>query len=316
MSGPPRTAGAPHAPEVGRLARILGAFHVTGVFWYRIHAFGVRIVPEALRGPVIAAFASVFSVLLVRIRRAIAANLDTALGPAGPLARQIRAARTLFRFAWSLTERWERLASKAEFSFEAEGLEHWTSLASREGGFIIGTAHVGNWEVGSELPASRFSRTIHVVREAEMDPRAQALVAERLTRAMGPGYVTHFAAADPALGKTLLEAIDKGDIVALQVDRPRAGGRTVETRMFGRPFALPAGPLALARTAGVPILPVFVLREGRRRYRVVLRPPVAVEASADRQADFRRAATRLAEEVERAIRRVPDQWFCFRRLWP
>jgi lauroyl/myristoyl acyltransferase len=131
----------------------------------------------------------------------------------------------------------------------------------------------------------------------------------------GDLYTTHFA-EDPQLGVRLLEALRRDEIVALQGDRPRAGGRTVETRLFGRPYALPVGPAALARAAGVPIVPVFVLRQGRRRYRCILRPPIAVAQSADRQRDLAEALNRFAADLETAIRREPHQWFCFRRIWP
>jgi len=42
------TAGAeqPHAPRVGRLARLLGPLKVTGVFWYKFHRFGITILPN------------------------------------------------------------------------------------------------------------------------------------------------------------------------------------------------------------------------------------------------------------------------------
>jgi KDO2-lipid IV(A) lauroyltransferase len=63
------------------------------------------------------------------------------------------------------------------------------------------------------------------------------------------------------------------------------------------------------------MLPVFVFREARRSYRVVFRPPIRVERSADRSADLARAMTRVAADIEWAIRRKPNQWFCFRRLW-
>lgn len=36
----------PHAPVPGRFAKILGTFHVTGYFWYRIHEIGVSILPN------------------------------------------------------------------------------------------------------------------------------------------------------------------------------------------------------------------------------------------------------------------------------
>ena len=86
--------------------------------------------------------------------------------------------------------------------------------------------------------------------------------------------------------------------------------------MFGRPFQLPPGPAALARTAGAPLLPVFVFRTGRRRYRVVFRPPIQPPRTDDPAADLAVAMRRVAAEVEGAIRRAPHQWYCFRRLWP
>jgi len=86
--------------------------------------------------------------------------------------------------------------------------------------------------------------------------------------------------------------------------------------VFGRPFPLPAGPAVLARTARVPMLPVFALREGRRRFRLVFRPPIEVARTADRGADLEAAMGSVAGEIEYAIRRAPEQWFVFRSLWP
>jgi lauroyl/myristoyl acyltransferase len=104
-------------------------------------------------------------------------------------------------------------------------------------------------------------------------------------------------------------------VVALQGDRPRAGGRTVMTSLFRRPMPLPIGPAALARAAEVPILPVFNFREGRFLMRTVVRPPFQVAKTADRSADIAAAAHHLAAEIEWAIRERPYQWFCFRKLW-
>jgi KDO2-lipid IV(A) lauroyltransferase len=75
------------------------------------------------------------------------------------------------------------------------------------------------------------------------------------------------------------------------------------------------GPLALARQTGVPLLPAFVYRTGRRRYRVVFHPPIEVGRSGDRRADLLAAARRLAGELEVAIRRSPYEWYVFRALW-
>lgn len=38
----------PHAPEAGRIRRLLGPFYITGVFWFRCHKFSVRYLPNWL----------------------------------------------------------------------------------------------------------------------------------------------------------------------------------------------------------------------------------------------------------------------------
>ena len=126
----------------------------------------------------------------------------------------------------------------------------------------------------------------------------------------------HFQNGDPLQAVVLVEALERGEIVAVQADRPHAGGKTVAATLFGRSFPLPAGPAVLARTAGVPMLPVFALREGRRRFRLVFRPPIEVARTADRGADLEAAMGSVAGEIEYAIRRAPEQWFVFRPLWP
>jgi lauroyl/myristoyl acyltransferase len=304
----------PHAPEGGWSRRLLGPFHVTGVFWFRLHQLGILFLPRWALGLMIGLFSTFFWIALRKIRAAIAANLEAVLGPCGWWERQRRIHRTFRTFAWCLSERYERLSTSRVFTVEAEGLEAWSERAGVTGGFILVTAHMGAWEVGSMVPATRDGRRVHVVREAETDPRAQRFIEGLIRRCGGELYTTHFA-DDPQLGVDLLDALRAGEIVALQGDRPRAGGRTVEGTLFGRPFALPVGPAALARAAGVPIVPVFVLREGRLRYRCLLCPAIHVTQSADRQRDLSDALARFAADLEGAVRREPHQWFCFRRLW-
>jgi lauroyl/myristoyl acyltransferase len=306
----------PHAPETGWARRLLGPLHVTGVFWYRFHGWGARSWPASGLWIAVTLFTSFFFLTLIKIRGAVAHNLEAVLGPCGWTRRQLRIWKTLWTFAWCLTERYERLRTTRRFDLRAAEPERWDELRRSGGGFILVTGHAGNWEVGSMLPAAAEARTVHVVREAETDPRAQRYIAELIRQQAGGGrYLTHFA-EDPRLGVLLLDALRRGEIVALQGDRPRAGGRTATQTLFGRPFPLPVGPAALARAAGVPLVPVFVFREGRRRYLCDIRPPIHVPAAADRTAGLDEALRRFAAELERAIAAHPHQWFCFRRLWP
>jgi KDO2-lipid IV(A) lauroyltransferase len=253
---------------------------------------------------------------LRNIRAAIAANLEPVLGPCGWWERQVRIHRTMHEFAWCLSERYERLAVGRRPQAVCQDEEVWRAVLASGTGFLMVTGHLGAWEVGSMAPASEERRRVHLVREAEADPEADRFIRDLVERSASGLFQTHFfAAGEPRFGAVLLDALRAGDIVALQGDRPRAGGRTLAVPLFGRPFPFPIGPPALARAAGAPLVPIFVFREGRLRYRVRVWPPIEVPQTADREADLRGALTRFAAALEAAIRERPHQWFCFGKVW-
>jgi lauroyl/myristoyl acyltransferase len=310
-----RGALPPHAPEQGRLRRLLGPFYVTGVFWYRLPYRAARsgvLSPYTFRAWV-ALCSTIFSIVLWNIRNAIAANLEVVLGPCGFWERQRRIYRTIEAFSWCYGARYEQMVRPGRFRVETDGVEHIPTDPAR--GVIFVTAHLGQWELSSHLASHGLQRPVHVVREEEMDPEAQRFI-EGLVRDMSSeGVTTHFASDDPRLGIALAEALRRGEVVALQGDRPRVNGRTYTAQLFGRLMPLPVGPQALARATGAALVPVFSFREGPYAYRVVVRPPIPVARTPDRDGDVSEAVQRLAGEIEWAIRRAPHQWFCLRRLW-
>jgi len=314
-SAAPAPLMPPHAPEGGWARRLLGRFHVTGSFWYRVHGWGMSVLPDWGVFLVVHLFTAFFFVLLVRIGRALASNLEPVLGPCGFFARRRRVYRTMLTFAWCLSERYERLLTTKRFSIRID-LDRWHRIARPDRGFIMVTAHLGNFEVGSMLPSFEESRRVVVVREPEVDPEAQRYVKEMLERASGGRWTNYFQGDDPLSGVFLLETLRSGGIIGVQGDRPHAGGRTVAATLFGRRFDLPTGPAALARSAEVPLVPIFVLREGRRSYRIDIAEPIEIVRTRNREADVAAAMRAVAAEIERVIRGAPHQWFCFRELWP
>jgi len=308
-------AGASQAPEVGLARRLLGRYHVTGAFWFRFHQWGVRILPSWAVGPVILLFTTFFFLCLRRIRRAIADNLEAVLGPCSWAARQRRIWRTMWNHAWCNSERYERLSTDRSFTVEADGLESWPEGEEMDRGLVLVTAHVGAWDVGSYLPRATERRHVHVVREQEMDEEAQEFIEALYRERTADHFTTHFSRDNPALGAVLLSALRRGEIVGLQGDRAATTGRTVPAEILGYPLRLPAGPAALARAGGCPAVPVFCFREGRRRYRISIRPPIVPNPDVEQEGDLERITNALAAEISWAIRHRPHQWFCFRALW-
>jgi len=300
------------------MQKLLGRFYVTGVFWYKFSHFGVSILPQGAWNLIVPVFTGFFFVSLIRIRRAIASNLEAVLGPCGWMQTQRRIFRTMWEFGWCLLERAESMSGARHVTFSIDGEEIWNEMTGCDSGFITLTAHIGNWEAGARVPSSKSERTVHLVREQEIDPRAQEFIRALIEeKSQDIKFKVHFAAGgDPSLGAELLNAVRDGNIVALQGDRPRSGGRTELVNLFGRPVDLPVGPAVLARVAGVPLMPIFVFRKGRLWSRIVIRDLIKVDRSCNREADVSAALRKVATNLEWAIREHPHQWFCFRELWP
>ncbi|HZN39824.1 MAG TPA: lysophospholipid acyltransferase family protein [Planctomycetota bacterium] len=304
----------PHGPQTTWGRRLLGPLHVTGIAWYRLH-YWLTFFPEWFIVMMNWLSTCFFWFWLWNIRAAVASNLEALLGPCGFFERQRRIWRTFYDLAWCLTERYEQFRDRP-MRFEYEGRATFAQMQESARGYVFFTAHFGNWEMGPLVREVPRGRKIHVVREPEMNGAAQDFVSELFRNHPHRDlFVVHYAGADLTLGARLLMALRKGDIVALPGDRPRAGMGSLTSRMFGRPMELPPGPAALARAADAHLVPVFVFREGRRQYRIVLREPIAVARTDDKAADIRNAVDQMADACEWAIRQRPHHWFCWKRLW-
>ena len=64
------------------------------------------------------------------------------------------------------------------------------------------------------------------------------------------------------------------------------------------------------------IYPVFVVRIGRRRYRLVTSRPIVITRSRNRDDDFARAVAQWMTELEAVVRACWYQWFTFEPYWP
>jgi lauroyl/myristoyl acyltransferase len=185
-----------------------------------------------------------------------------------------------------------------------EGDEHLTTAAGTGGGLVLLTAHLGNWELGGRLLAARLRRPTHIVVAAEPDPRV-----ERFLRG-GDSPVRFVRLGAPTAMVSLVAALRRGELVALQGDRALGTRGDTWVDFFGVPAPFPRGPFVLARAAGVPVIPAFCLLGARHRYTVVMAEPIRVGPDGDEP-----ALARWVRVLEAMVRRAPEQWFNFYDVW-
>jgi KDO2-lipid IV(A) lauroyltransferase len=191
------------------------------------------------------------------------------------------------------------------------GTEHLVTARDAGRGAILLTAHVGNFEIGGFFLGA-IGLKVAVVYLSDPSPvveRDRKAARDRLgIRSLR--MTSEFSAVK------ILRSLEEGYFVAIQGDRDYSGtGRTLP--FLGRSVSFPVGPFRIAAAAGVPLLPVFVLREKDGTYRTVVEAPIRVGAASrgEREAAERSAMTEFVAILERTVRENGEQWYMFSRFW-
>ena len=282
-------------------------FLVHGVFWRQFLRWAVINVPIWIE-PMILGWWSALFLLWGPGRRGSMHNLRAIKPHSWPVANFFRTYRVFWNFAWTIADNVRHREEDMIPDWEFVGIEHFDALQSRDGGAIILTAHMGSYDLGAQLFAEYSTKKIVMVRAPEIDPDTRKYEEANLGDEVRVSFNT--AASDLALD--LLSAVQNGDVVAIQGDRVTRGIATVGTTLFGKSTRIPAGPFALAMAARAPIYPLFVIRLGRRKYRLLTCEPIEVtRTSRDRDADIRRGVEQWSRTLESTIRDSWYQWFAF-----
>jgi phosphatidylinositol dimannoside acyltransferase len=284
-------------------------FLVRGVVWRQLLRFAILNVPPWTE-PVVMAFWAVFFLLWGPGRRGVMRNLKVIKPGSFAVTNFFRCYRVFWNYAWTIADnvRFKELRTIPDWEFT--GWDHFQEMQARDGAILL-TAHMGSYDLGAQLFSETSTRRIVMVRAPETDPQTREFEEHH----GADGLRIEFNTRATELALDLLENVREGAIVAIQGDRVTGAISSLPATFFGRPVTVPAGPFALAMAARVPIYPVFVVRMGRRRYRLMTSRPIEITRSRNRDEDFARAVAQWMTELENVVRGCWYQWFTFEPYW-
>ncbi len=188
-----------------------------------------------------------------------------------------------------------------------------TYLAARRAGkgAVVVTAHLGSFELGAAALLDREAR-LHVVFRRDAFPRFERL-RSRLRARLG---VVEAPVDDGwSTWVRLRDALRANEVVMIQGDRVMPGQKGVPVPFFDGHLLMPTGPLKLALATGAPLIPIFSIRTGVGRVRVIIEEPILVSRDDGPPTGRHPAMRKLAKVIEKHVRAHPEQWLIVEPAW-
>ena len=281
------------------------AWALATIVWIALHVG--RRAARALLYPI----SLYFLVFSLRSRAASAAYLARVLGRRPRLAERFRHHHT---FAATLLDRVFLLAGRAgEFEIAVHGDALVAELAERRQGSLLLGGHFGSFEIMRATawakPHVRLYFAMHEDNARKMNAALRAVSPDLPDRLIPLGQ--------PGTMLRVQEAVAEGAFVGFLADRLVRGDRFVVHPFLGERAPFPSGAFRLAAALQCPVLTMFGVYRGGRRYEIYFEPlagPAPLEPR-DREAWVAETMARYAERLEGRCHDAPYNWFNFYAFW-
>ncbi|HVX29348.1 MAG TPA: lysophospholipid acyltransferase family protein [Nitrolancea sp.] len=191
---------------------------------------------------------------------------------------------------------------------DVQGRENLDAAMRSGKGVIILTAHLGNYSVVGQYPATIGIRSAIIAERVQ--PPGLFNFMMRLRSASGIDVFPPGREAIPPIVRLL-----RGNGILLVAGDRDISGQGVTVDFFGEPATLPAGPALLAMRTGAALIPAYTIRTSTRHSIGIIEPPLQLVRSHNREADLRHNVQLVAHALERMIRADPTQWAVLQRVW-
>jgi Kdo2-lipid IVA lauroyltransferase/acyltransferase len=270
----------------------------------------IRLIPKTLLPALGSTLGSLLYYLRVR-RTVVATNLEIAFGNEWTAVERSRICRNTYRHFGRVALEVLLLhqLSREELPeyIKIEGIEVLHRAASEGKGVVIAGNHLGHWELLSAGLAV-FGSPFHVYAGRQRN----ALFDVALNRIRQRFGVTVISKSKTATIE-MMRVLKRNGIVALAGDLNVPNDRLF-VDFFGRKAAVGRGFGVLTAQRNSPLLFVWCVRESALRYRGYIKR-IDYQVPVDRSATPSVIAQAFTNELQRIIRRYPDQYFWFNRRW-
>lgn len=194
---------------------------------------------------------------------------------------------------------------------EVSGWENFEKTRAERGARLIYyTGHLGAWEMTS-LGVSILGYPLTFLVRRLDNPKIEELVDGVRTK-FGNKTIDKLSAA-----RSMIKVLRSGETpLGLLPDLNTLDDEAIFVDFFGVPAATTFVVAKLAVRTNTPLVPFFApWSEEKKKYLLIVEPPIPAECTGDEEADVRRVTTEVTRRVENQIRQFPGQWLWIHKRW-
>lgn len=187
-----------------------------------------------------------------------------------------------------------------------DGLDNLKKALEKGKGAVIFTAHIGNVEWG----ASRIGAEGIKIWGVGLSRENRFL--DNYFEKNRKGKYLNTLNANKMLG--VFRILKNNEVVAIPTDWDPAG--TAKAYDFlGKKIMLPSGAIQIALASGAPLIPSFIVRDGKYHHHQTIYEPLDLIREGEKEKLIEKNMQIIINVLEKQIRENIDQWVMFHDIW-
>ena len=190
-----------------------------------------------------------------------------------------------------------------------EGLEEALGLLEKKKGALLLIGHFGNWELMG-LMSKVIGHPIMVIAKPMKKNQWMDQFITRIRNRGGLEVISNIKAS-----RKVIQALSQNRVVGILIDQRAKRSEGIWADFFGRKAPTTPALAVLAMKTGAPVVPVFMIRNGLQKHRLLIKEPLELIHTGDIKKDVEANTQLFNHTLESMIRQYPDQWFWVHQRW-
>ncbi len=199
--------------------------------------------------------------------------------------------------------------SEYESRFPVENQHYIEDALKLNRGAIGLIFHYANWEIMGVASTTLSSPVVVLARPLKRHKLLNRFL-NNLRSATGLKIVPN-----ANIARDVIRYLRENRIVGILADQREKRSKAVLVELFGEKVPTNKGIAAIGMKTGAAVVPMYLVREGFLRYRVVWNQPIEMERKGDIEDLIYRNTRKINAFLESIIVKQPDEWFWVHRRW-